>query len=196
SREWLTLDRLERGVAAALMGPTEVDVWTLSQDTCAIRLRFPHGSGSAMRSLEVHAIRQSFERQLTLDLPGDDPAAPFSVTPFAPLSHLDNLQDNIAELNSLLEILVNRQLRPQFQPIVNLRDGRVFGYETLIRGPKNALLRRPGQMFRVADKARVVSWFDMACMEECLKLASEQHIRHLLFVNMDAEGLSAMGMQE
>jgi diguanylate cyclase (GGDEF)-like protein len=51
-------------------------------------------------------------------------------------------------------------------------------------------------MFRVADKARVVAWFDLACMEECLKNAAEMQIRHLLFVNMDAEGLSAMGMQE
>ena len=76
----------------------------------------------------------------------------FTILPISPLSHLDNLHDNIAELNSLLEILVNRQLTPQFQPIVNLRDGRVFGYETLIRGPKGALLRRPDRCFALRTR--------------------------------------------
>jgi len=51
-------------------------------------------------------------------------------------------------------------------------------------------------MFRVADKARVVAWFDLACMEECLKAASLLNIKHHLFVNMDAEGLAAMDIQD
>ena len=195
--EWLSVERLERCLGPALLGPTAVEILKPTEEIHVVRLRFPGGCGTPMRSLEIHTLRQFFEQRLCEEwAAGCDEQAPFSVSPFAPLSHLDNLQDNITDLNALLEIIVNRQLKPQFQPIVNLRDGKVFGYETLIRGPKDAVLRRPGQMFRVADKARVVSWFDMACMEECLKLASHLDIRHFLFLNMDAEGLSAMSMQE
>ncbi len=195
--DWLTEPRVESTIHAALMGPTEVEIWSPTSDSRIVALRFPSDSASQMRCLEIHTLCRSFVSQLARDWFNetglDDP---FAVTPITPLSHLDNLTENIAQLNSLLEILVNRQLTPQFQPIVSLRDGRVIGYEALIRGPKGALIRRPGQMFRVADKARVVAWFDLACLEECLKSAAEQRIRHLLFVNMDAEGLAAMAMQE
>ncbi|HLJ57268.1 MAG TPA: bifunctional diguanylate cyclase/phosphodiesterase [Chthonomonadaceae bacterium] len=194
---WLTEGRIEEAIGPALMGPTDVEIWSPTEFSRIVGLRFPSDSASPMRCLEIHALCRGFTERLVQAWKADDgPEGAFSITPITPLSHLDNLTDNIAELNALLEILVNRQLTPQFQPIVSLRDGRVFGYETLIRGPKGALIRRPGQMFRVADKARVVAWFDLACLEECLNRAAEQRIRHLLFVNMDAEGLAAMAMQE
>jgi EAL domain-containing protein (putative c-di-GMP-specific phosphodiesterase class I)/GGDEF domain-containing protein len=120
----------------------------------------------------------------------------FSVAPIAQIPALDGIQENIAELNALLEILVNKQLHPQFQPIIRLRDGQVVGYEALIRGPKSALLRRSGAMFQAAHKAHMVSWFDLACQEQCFAQAAAQGIRHLLFINMDAEGLAYLEMHE
>ena len=194
---WLTERRIDAAISQALMGPTEVEIWSPTVDSRVVGLRFPADSSSPMRCLEIHTLCQHFTSKLAQAWTEENGLGQaFSVTPITPLSHLDNLKENIADLNSLLEILVNRQLTPQFQPIVSLRDGRVFGYEALIRGPKGAPIRRPGQMFRVADKARVVAWFDLACLEECLKSAADQKIRRLLFVNMDAEGLAAMAMQE
>ncbi len=106
------------------------------------------------------------------------------------------MEDNISELNALLHIIVNKQLHAQFQPIVTLRDGQIFGYEALIRGPKGGMLRRPGALYRAAEKARMVSWFDLACQEQCFARAAQQGLRHHLFINMEAEGLAFMDMHE
>src|SRR5205085_909155 len=102
----------------------------------------------------------------------------------------------LEELNTLLEIIAHKQLHPQSQQIVTLRDGRIFGYEALIRAPKGVSLKRPGEMFRAADKARMVAWYDMACLEQCFAQAAEQRIKQMLFVNMDAEGLAMLDLQE
>ena len=120
----------------------------------------------------------------------------FSLTPIAALRTTADMEENITELNLLLDIIVNKQLHAQFQPIVNLRDGQVLGYEALIRGPKGGTLRRPGALFRAAAKARMVSWFDLACQERCFQRAAEQRLKHLLFINMEAEGLSFLDMHD
>lgn len=114
----------------------------------------------------------------------------FELLPFQRVAGLESVQGNLSELNTLLEVLVNRQLRTQFQPIVNLRDGHVHGYEALIRGSREKLLKNGGGMFRAADKARMVAWFDLACLEQCFRQAASLHINRLLFVNMEAEGLA------
>jgi len=126
---------------------------------------------------------------------GEDAPA-FTVTPISRIPALDDIQENIAELNSLLEIIVHKQLRTQFQPIAYLRDGQVFAYEALIRGPKGTLLRGGGSMLRAADKARLVAWVDIACLEQCFARAAEQNIRHPLFINMEAEGLAYLELCE
>src|SRR5438105_3251079 len=100
------------------------------------------------------------------------------------------LQENLAALNELLETLVNKRLRVQFQPIVDLTCARNYGYEALIRSPQGGILNRPGALFRTADKARLVSWFDLACQELCFEQAKRSGVREYLFINMDAEGLS------
>ncbi len=195
--EWLTERRIGDAIGHSLMGPTDVEIWSATDRITIVSLGLPSIGNSAPGTFEIHALSQSSMRNLAQQWTEQrEGAAPFKVTPITRLSHVDDIQSHISELNSLLEILVNRQLTPQFQPIVSLYNGRIFGYETLIRGPRGALLRRPGQMFRVADKARVVAWFDLACLEVCLEAAAHQHIRHQLFINMDAEGLSAMAMQE
>ncbi len=129
-------------------------------------------------------------------LPTAAGSAAFTVTPVAAIPTQDSFQEHLSELNELLEIIVNRQLHTQFQPIVHLRDGQTLGYEALIRGPKGTLLRRTGAMLRAADKARLVAWLDLACQDRCFARAAEQGIRHLLFINMEAEGLAYLDQQE
>ena len=106
------------------------------------------------------------------------------------------MEENLAELNDLLDTIINKRLGAQFQPIVDLRDGMVLGYEALIRGPKGKLLRRFGQMFHVANKASMVAWFDLACQEQCFARAAAVGLRKLLFVNMDAAGLAFLDLHE
>ena len=148
-----------------------------------------------MPPVGMSASGQWFHEEGSLCASPENPPV-FTLTPIAPLRAMTDMEDNISELNALLHIIVNKQLHAQFQPIVSLRDGQVFGYEALIRGPKGGTLRRPGALYRAAEKARMVSWFDLACQEQCFARAARQGLRHHLFINMEAEGLAFMDMHE
>ena len=124
------------------------------------------------------------------------PIPAFSAQPVGALPEGERLEENLAELNDLLDTINNKRLGAQFQPIVDLRDGMVLGYEALIRGPKGKLLRRFGQMFHIANKASMVAWFDLACQEQCFARAAAAGLRKLLFVNMDAAGLAFLDLHE
>ena len=52
----------------------------------------------------------------------------------------------------LLRILQKRDITTVFQPIVSLRNGTVYGYEALTRGPIDSVLHLPDDMFESAEK--------------------------------------------
>ena len=57
----------------------------------------------------------------------------------------DQLPDNIADFtrNAVQEVITGRLLKPVFQPIVDLRSGRVLGFEALIRPDHGDHCRTP-----------------------------------------------------
>ncbi len=71
------------------------------------------------------------------------------------------------ETDCLLDrLLSERSVRMAFQPIVDLTDGSVFGYEALARG--EGLLEMPGALFSYA-RARGKSWeLEKTCRENAL----------------------------
>lgn len=200
---WLTETRIARHLHASLMEPVCTEVWPLLENVWIISLLATGDLAHPTSSLHVHSLKHTLaeridtewrqETGITLE---SGPLPAFSLTPVAAVPSMHEMEDNISELNELLDIIVNKQLHAQFQPIVNLRDGQVFGYEALIRGPKGGTLRRPGALFRAAAKARMVSWFDLACQEQCFARAAELELRHLLFINMEAEGLAFLDMHD
>ncbi len=223
SPDWFTVERLETHLDLVLIEHAELDFWALLPEVFAIALYFPHNADTTLNALTMNTTARmlseklmqtweqssdahSMRRSAASDEWGEGKTAfigeAFVVLPIAPLLAGREIETNIAELNGFLEIIVNRQLTAQFQPIVNLKDGQVFGYEALIRGPKGGVLRRPGMMFHVADKARMVAWYDIACIEQIFAQAAEMGFgktvakRRLLFVNMDAEGLSYLELQD
>jgi EAL domain-containing protein (putative c-di-GMP-specific phosphodiesterase class I) len=50
----------------------------------------------------------------------------------------------------LLTILDRKSLETHFQPIVDLREKKVYAYEALVRGPKGSKLRNPDLLFKMA----------------------------------------------
>ncbi|HLV80423.1 MAG TPA: EAL domain-containing protein, partial [Chthonomonadaceae bacterium] len=208
--DWLTADRILSLMGQAQLEPVQTQVWPLLEGVWVVAVSAEAGAEGPVSALQAHALRQALAGRLEAEWRARAPQAqeepageaatvpaapPFTLTPVAAMPCTEDLRENIEELNALLEIILQKQLRAQFQPIVNLRDGRVYGYEALIRGPKGALLQRSGALFRAADKARLISWLDLACQEQCLASAAEQRIRHLLFINMDAEGLAFLDLQ-
>src|SRR5215467_10478046 len=54
-----------------------------------------------------------------------------------------------ADLHACIE---QRNLRTVYQPILELRSGRVFGYEALSRGPEASAIESPMQLFGLARR--------------------------------------------
>ncbi|HXG25191.1 MAG TPA: GGDEF domain-containing protein [Chthonomonadales bacterium] len=153
-------------------------------------------NGRAFDPLHVYSIRDQLRSALaSLDPSGEDSAEPL-ILPIAPVSPVTVLKENLDALNEMLETIVNKRLRVQFQPIVSLTNGSILGYEALIRAPQGGALRRSGELFQVAERARLISWFDIACQEICFEQASRNGVRDYLFVNMDAGGLASLHQAE
>jgi EAL domain-containing protein (putative c-di-GMP-specific phosphodiesterase class I) len=84
------------------------------------------------------------------------------------------------------EWLSNGQMRPHFQPIVELDTGRAFGREALMRGKLGAVELRGGELVAAAEAHDAIFSFDYrartAALEIGLPLLPEGEI---LFVNLD-----------
>ena len=63
------------------------------------------------------------------------------------------------------DIIRSRNLKPVYQPIVDLRDGTVLGFEGLIRPGASSPFANPGQLFAAAATAGRTSELDLACFE-------------------------------
>jgi EAL domain-containing protein (putative c-di-GMP-specific phosphodiesterase class I) len=68
-----------------------------------------------------------------------------------------------SEAGSTLARLGLSELQPVYQPVVDLRDGRVVGYEALVRGRPGSALESPAELFAAARAGNVVAEFDAAC---------------------------------
>jgi EAL domain-containing protein (putative c-di-GMP-specific phosphodiesterase class I) len=64
---------------------------------------------------------------------------------------------------SIQQVMTQRLLSPHFQPIVAVSEGRVGGYEALIRGPEHLALREPVALFKAAAQAGLLRELERAC---------------------------------
>src|ERR671932_39179 len=84
------------------------------------------------------------------------------------------------------DFLSHGQMRPHFQPIVELETGRVFGREALMRGKLGATEVRGGELLAAAEAHDALFSFDYrartAALEVGLPLLPEGEV---LFVNLD-----------
>ena len=217
--DWLTESEIVLGLRDALAEPVPVHAARIDANTWLIEIRLPVSCEDAAVTPQMYALARALSRHLedgyrvscvgcrgenadseaiqNMPIPDTRYTIPaFFVLPIGILPKGEGLEENLAELNELLDTILNKRLGAQFQPIVDLRDGTTLGYEALIRGPKGRMLRRFGQMFHVANKASMVAWFDLACQEQCFARAAEAGLRKLLFVNMDAAGLAFLDLHE
>ena len=85
-------------------------------------------------------------------------------------------------------------LRPVFQPIVDLHDRSVVGYEALMRsGPADNVLHSAEALLAAARRERSMVALDLAAREAALRAAEENGLDapFSLFLNADAETLDA-----
>jgi len=84
----------------------------------------------------------------------------------------------------LQDILLEGQLSTVFQPVVDLRDSTILGYEALSRGPAGTPYQMPLTLFEMASESDMVFELDRSCRRRALLAARELPPEAKLFVNV------------
>lgn len=79
-----------------------------------------------------------------------------------------------SSMDKLEKVIEKKLITPVFQPIVSLRDGRVFGYEALSRVSEKGLFDNVEEMFRCAEKNELIWQLEQVCRRAILKGIYEQ----------------------
>ena len=64
----------------------------------------------------------------------------------------------------LRKLLEERNVSSVFQPIFSFREGRIIGFEALIRGPAGSLLQTPAELFGAAAEEGVAVELNVLCV--------------------------------
>jgi len=86
-------------------------------------------------------------------------------------------------------LIAQRQLRAVFQPIVDLEDGAILGYEGLIRGPAGSPLETPAALFARALAEQCTASLERAAARTCLEAFAVLECPGKLFLNFSADAL-------
>jgi diguanylate cyclase (GGDEF)-like protein len=100
----------------------------------------------------------------------------------------DNAADH-ASGSAVAEIILGKLLRPVFQPIVDLRSGRVIGFEGLIRPDPAGPLPDTTQLFAAAAASGRTVELDLACIEAVVQGARAIGPDRLLTLNLSPRTL-------
>jgi len=111
--------------------------------------------------------------------------------PATPCPYIDPAQRALLE-----EILAHSLLYPVFQPIVDLRNGALIGYEGLIRGPQDTPLHSPVLLFKLARLCGLGLQLENRCSEVILKKFVELELPGRIFLNISPECLCKAGLEK
>ncbi|MDQ1747871.1 MAG: hypothetical protein QOD07_2134 [Frankiaceae bacterium] len=94
-------------------------------------------------------------------------------------------------MRELDEILRDGTLRSVFQPVVDLENGALFGFEALARGPAGSALEYPDRLFAAARTADRLIDLDHACQRAAVTGAQANAIEAplTLFVNAEPDAM-------
>lgn len=89
----------------------------------------------------------------------------------------------------LEHILENAWLTTLLQPILDLVEGRLVGYEALSRGPANSPLHAPQVLFAAAEQHGLLAELDWVCLRTAIMTFARLNLPGRLFVNLSPESL-------
>jgi EAL domain-containing protein (putative c-di-GMP-specific phosphodiesterase class I) len=98
--------------------------------------------------------------------------------------HFLRLKRQFENRFQLQEILINENVRTFFQPIVDMNDENVWGYEALSRGPENSPLQSPLYLFDTAAESDLVYELDGLCRRKAFENVRGLQSHEKIFVNI------------
>lgn len=90
----------------------------------------------------------------------------------------------------LQDILEQRSLTALFQPIMDLSNGAIVGFEGLIRGPAKSPLHSPAALFEAARQCGLSLEVEMLCRHVTLEAFAAQQLPGRLFLNVSPSVLT------
>lgn len=121
-----------------------------------------------------------------MEKPAELVAFPASCGVFAPTTSAEQEAENHRQL---LEILLHKRLSAVFQPIISMHEGRIAGYEGLIRGPSDSHLHSPVNLFSVAKKNGLTLEVERLCRQVVLGSFARLGLPGKLFLNVSPDCL-------
>ena len=101
--------------------------------------------------------------------------------------HQSGIGEREPARSALGELLGRGELRAEYQPIVDLETGALFGFEALARGPRGSALERPDQLFGAARTEGRLAELDLACQRTAIAGAHTYAVRAPLTLFVNAE---------
>lgn len=92
-------------------------------------------------------------------------------------------------LRELYEVIEKRRLTPLFQPIIDIRNARIVGYEGLIRGPSDSTLHSPLKLLRLARQSGLAYEIETLCCTVVVERFAQLGLPGSLFVNFSPDVL-------
>ena len=102
-------------------------------------------------------------------------------------------RERAAELRSIMH---EGRLTTHYQPIVDMDDASIMGYEALTRGPLNSAFEVPKVLFAYSDRNHLSSELDVLCRRQALRNARGFDPKKKLFLNSLPETLGTPGLGE
>ncbi|MFT7004654.1 MAG: EAL domain-containing protein (putative c-di-GMP-specific phosphodiesterase class I) [Sulfurimonas sp.] len=102
------------------------------------------------------------------------------------LTRMKTLQQykDLIGAKKLTTIIDQGALTTHFQPIVNIKSNKIYGYESLARGvDEDGSLIYPDKLFSWAREGDMLFYLDRACRENSLKTAAVKNIHSKVFIN-------------
>jgi EAL domain-containing protein (putative c-di-GMP-specific phosphodiesterase class I)/GGDEF domain-containing protein len=95
----------------------------------------------------------------------------------------------------LRKLLEDRSLTTVFQPIFGFIEGRILGFEALVRGPEGSLIQTPLELFTAAAEAGVAVELNLLCIQEILRAFAGRKLQGSLFLNISPQLILQRGFE-
>ncbi len=92
-------------------------------------------------------------------------------------------------LKMLYNVIGDQRVTPLFQPIIDLRNAELIGYEGSIRGPSDSLLHAPEKLLKVSREFGVAFEMEMLCWSTIVSAFHRQSLHGVLFVKISPDAI-------
>jgi EAL domain-containing protein (putative c-di-GMP-specific phosphodiesterase class I)/GGDEF domain-containing protein len=108
------------------------------------------------------------------------------------------MKEHVSEIRrdvslQLRKVLEDRSVTTVFQPIYGFREGRIIGFEALVRGPEGSLIETPGELFAAATAEGVAVELNLLCIKEILRAFMARKLEGSLFLNASPQLIMQSG---